>query len=115
MRISAIFAAILFCFVGTTASQGQDLTSVVCNNTAVGWAECAAVCPAGQNVLHCSYTLGNYAGEDNCPSVDRFQLGPTAANGQAYPQPHDRCLAAIQCSDSSKSLSVQVFATCYQP
>ena len=94
-------------------AQAQDFTSVVCNNQGEGWAECEAVCPAGQVVLHCSYNMGNTGSGDSCGAISRFHFGPVSSNGQAMPQPHDRCHMAVQCQESGQSLSVQLFATCF--
>lgn len=115
MRILTLIGAALF-FLMAAPAQSQELTSVSClDGGGVGWAECEAVCPSGQQVLHCSQSLGQIVGGDSCTAISRMQIGATDARGQANGQPHDRCKVAVQCADSSQTLSVQVFATCYTP
>ena len=105
-----------FLFLAAVPVQAQSFTSASClDQNKRGSASCKAVCPKGQVVLHCGYNLGNYGSGDTCKSISRFQIGATDPTGQPFQQPHDRCSFAVQCSDSSKTLTVQGFATCFQP
>jgi hypothetical protein len=97
-------------------AQAQNVTSANCfDGGKVGVAECNAICPAGQMVLNCSYTIGQYSSGDTCTSISRLYIGSVAESGQPNDQPHDRCHVAAVCSDGGGTLSVQGFATCFTP
>ncbi len=115
MKMLGIFAAALL-FALASPAQAQDVTSANCfDGGKAGVAECNAICPAGQMVLNCSYTVGQYLASDTCTSIGRLDIGSVAASGQPNDQPHDRCHVAAVCSDGGGTLSVQGFATCFKP
>ncbi len=94
--------------------SGTELTSASCLvQNQIGHAECAAICPAGKQVLNCTHSVGNLSSGDTCTSLSRVFSGGTDASGQPNPQPHDRCTVYAICSNGGQSLSAQGWATCY--
>ena len=92
----------------------MTFTSASCmKQGGVGHASCAAICPPGQLVLHCSHSAGNLSGGDTCTSLGRVSSIGAVASGQPQPQPHDRCVVSAVCTDQRATLSVQGWATCY--
>ena len=94
----------------TQSSQATTASCLVQNK--VGFAECAAICPTGQQVLNCTHSVGNLSSGDTCQTLSRVFAGGTDATGQPNPQPHDRCTISAICSNGSQSLSAQGWATC---
>lgn len=104
---------LLTCMVPLHANELSSASCLVQNQT--GYGECAAICPAGQQVLSCTHSVGALSSGDTCKSLARVFAGSTDANGQPNPQPHDRCNFYAFCTNSGESLSVQGWATCYKP
>ncbi len=115
MKHSLAIVTLLFSLAALPA-QAQDLSSASCLvQNQVGYGECSAVCPAGEQVLNCTHSFGNLSSGDTCTSLGRVFAGSTDSSGQPNPQPHDRCQFSAFCSDSSATLSVQGWASCYKP
>ncbi|MFK7903076.1 MAG: hypothetical protein AB8B49_09580 [Nitratireductor sp.] len=99
----------------SVANPLAEFTSASClDQNKTGFAQCAAICPAGQVVLNCSHSIGSLSTGDTCQSIAQFFSGGTDANSQPNPQPHDRCTVSAVCADGRKSLSVQSWATCFK-